>query len=100
MRIELNGTVIINGETGKKICDITELKEYGQAMYIIELLIEDRQRAEEDYITVLEENKLLEAEISLLEEQNSELEYQLNEVESDFQMFKDSLDYWDKDYDR
>ena len=100
MRIELKEGIIFNGETGEKICDITELKDYGQAMYIIELLLEDRQKSEEDYISVLEENKLLETEISLLEETVSDLECQLNEIEYEYQMFKDSLDEWSRDYDR
>lgn len=100
MRIELQESTIINGITGEKICDISELSDYGQAMYIIGLLMKDRQKAEEDYLEILEENRLLELDVSILEEEVSELEYKLNEVESDFQMFRDSLVEWSRDYDR
>lgn len=121
MRIELQESTIINAITGEKICDISELSDYGQAMYIIELLMKDRQKAEEDYLEILEENRLLKLDNSLLEEdyleilegnrllgldnslleeEVSELEYRLNEVESEFQMFRDSLDEWSRDYDR
>ena len=57
MRIELQESTIINATTGEKICDISELSDYGQAMYIIELLMKDRQKAEEDYLEILEEKR-------------------------------------------
>lgn len=100
MRIELDKSTIFDSETGNKICDISELKDYGQALYIIELLLEDRQKAEEDYVALQEEYKLLENENYLLEETISLLEYDLNRLEYDFQMYKDNECEWRDDHER
>jgi len=92
MRIELDNGTIYNSHNGTKICDIEELENFGQAKYIIELLLDDRQEMETEIIELTEDRNKTKTSLEELQD----LSVELAEIS---EMYKDKFEEMKKELD-